>query len=191
MVSVPGSTSVAWFSVMLAVPERPSVNGLLIASVKLSDLPLCVLVSSVEAELKALLRLACASFELGASPGVAQNCSRPSGSTPVGAPKFTAWYRMPSRTWMCWYSAEPTRPHHGSSRSSARLIFHTVGSLKFLSMVSIEPAPPPAGIGWFSGSGLNGALAGSNEVYESSVTPLFWNGLVIHKIGRASCRERG
>jgi hypothetical protein len=151
--------------------------------VKLSDLPLWVLVSRVDAVLNARFWLASASAVLGASPGVFQNCRRPSGSVPVGAPKLIAWYRMPSRTLMCSYSAEAIRPHHGSSRSSARLAFHTVGRRKFLAMVSIEPAPPPAGMFWFNGSGLNGALAGLNEVYEVSVTPLFWNGLVIHTVG--------
>ena len=101
MVSLPGSTSVAWLKVMLALPEKPWAKGLLSASVKLSDLPLWVLVSKVEAVLKARFWLASASLETGASPGVFQYCRRPSGSVPVGAPKFTAWYRMPSRTWMC------------------------------------------------------------------------------------------
>src|SRR5690348_7892135 len=164
MVSVPGSTSVAWLKVRLTLPDQLSENGLLSASVKLSDLPLWVLVSKVEAVLKARFWLASVSAVFGASPGVFQNCSRPSGNVPVGAPKLTASYRMPSRTLMCWYSAEATRPHQGSSRSSARLIFHTLGRRKSGAMVSIEPEPPPAGMFWWNGSGLKGALAGLNEV---------------------------
>ena len=63
------------------------------------------------------------------------------------------------------YSAEPIRPHHGSSRSRARLAFHTVGSLKFDEIVSTSPTwlLLPVGMFWWNGSGLNGAVAGSYE----------------------------
>lgn len=65
-----GLMLVVWFSVMFVVFERFLVNGLLIVSVKLLDLFLCVLVSSVEVELKVLLWLVCVFFEFGVLFGV-------------------------------------------------------------------------------------------------------------------------
>jgi hypothetical protein len=59
---------------MLALPDRLSENGLVNASVKLSAWPLRVLVSSVDVGSNAVLRFASVSLDLGASPGVFQNC---------------------------------------------------------------------------------------------------------------------
>src|SRR5512147_1956167 len=91
------------------------------------------------------------------------------------------------------YSAEPTRPHHGSSESKARLNFNDVGSLKCGSSTSIwqTPAEPPHtpavtvdGPGWLFGSGLNGGLPSALLVYcLDPTTPLLMYGLDSHTVG--------
>src|SRR5215469_14734977 len=93
---------------------------------------------------------------------------------------------------MYMYSAEPTRPHHGSSRSNARLNFNAWGNLKFGSIVSIwqvallvhTPGAIDVGPGWLYGSGLKGALAGLVVEYcFAETTPLFTYGLDSHTVG--------
>lgn len=101
----------------------------------------------------------------------------------VGVLKFIVWYRMLLCIWMCWYLVELIRFYYGSLWLSVRFIFYIVGSLKFLLMVLIELVLLLVGIGWFSGFGLNGVVVGLNEVYESRVMLLFWNGLVIYIVG--------
>src|SRR5207342_24314 len=63
--------------------------------------------------------------------------SRPSGRVPFGVPMLGARYAMAFLFLRCCHSTEPTKPHHGSSVSNARLVFHTVGNLKSGSRTSI------------------------------------------------------
>src|SRR6185312_10336547 len=100
---------------------------------------------------------------------------------------------MASLALMNMSSTEPTKPHHGSSESKARLNLSDVGSLKFGSSVSIwqVPAEPPhtpdttdGGPGWLLGSGLNGGLPRPLLVYcLAPTTPLLTYGLDSHTVG--------
>src|SRR5690348_2924203 len=100
---------------------------------------------------------------------------------------MASWALMPR------YSADPIRPHQGSSLSNARLNFNAVGSLKPGASVSIWQMPPdppqtPAvtvgGPGWLFGSGLNGGLLSAVFVncFEPT-TPLLINGFDSQTVG--------